>query len=576
MLQLKNYLEENNISVKDFAKITKVKEKKLNRVLEDQAFFSGDEAEKVAAFLGVSSNELYHGVVERKGELPEVAEQNNLNHFKYFIKNRFKNARRFNSFLDFVFGCGIGATSISYIVGMFMGITGLPTLLRSADTMLFGFLIPVLFIEYFVVIASNKVFKKCSVKGNGIKIEGACISALILMYAITCFTKEFIPVESFVLTVLGAVALLVLSIIPLFKTKPFKNRFLHFVVYLIPTVFLIVADVFSEKYVEKITPAGEELFTESLSSASAIMGLVFYVIILGVFSYSLVLFYNVFIEGIGQKIQPMKLEKSISRKKFVMHTVSSVLVGCIIFLGINASQGLYLKFLFTNIFDGQEDIVNWTSEFITDFETQFKKGEYDIIEFEGMEIKIPEGFSFDKKSEYSIVYKKGEDRHLIVSKPIGADLTNMDLEMFGENFGDGKYTEEQKAEMKEDFVKYFGFYPQNMYEWQKIQGLVTLDDVDMFNARKTAMLMMPLMMKAVAGIPDSEYYLYENGDLYATINIHIVENEETGNREIVSVSYGTMDLEYSFTLAHPDQDNSITIEEVTKILNSIEQNKSTK
>jgi plasmid maintenance system antidote protein VapI len=79
--EFKNYLSEKNISVKEFAKITKVKEKKLSRVLDNQAFFSDDEATRVSSFLGVSKNELYHGVIERKGELPEVAEQNNINHF---------------------------------------------------------------------------------------------------------------------------------------------------------------------------------------------------------------------------------------------------------------------------------------------------------------------------------------------------------------------------------------------------------------------------------------------------------------------------------------------------------------
>ena len=74
MTELKNYLTEKNISLKDFAKFTKVKEKKLTRVLDNQAFFSDDEATRVSSFLGVSKNELYHGVIQRKGELPEVAE----------------------------------------------------------------------------------------------------------------------------------------------------------------------------------------------------------------------------------------------------------------------------------------------------------------------------------------------------------------------------------------------------------------------------------------------------------------------------------------------------------------------
>ena len=70
MTELINYLSEKNISVKDFAKITKIKVKRLNAVLNNQAFFSEGELNRVSAFLGVSKNELMHGVIERKGELP--------------------------------------------------------------------------------------------------------------------------------------------------------------------------------------------------------------------------------------------------------------------------------------------------------------------------------------------------------------------------------------------------------------------------------------------------------------------------------------------------------------------------
>ena len=48
MTELKNYLTEKNISLKDFAKITKVKAKKLTRILDNQAFFSDDEATRAS------------------------------------------------------------------------------------------------------------------------------------------------------------------------------------------------------------------------------------------------------------------------------------------------------------------------------------------------------------------------------------------------------------------------------------------------------------------------------------------------------------------------------------------------
>ena len=150
---------------------------------------------------------------------------------------------------------------------------------------------------------------------------------------------------------------------------------------------------------------------------------------------------------------------------------------------------------------------------------------------------------------------------------------SLDFDLFDEDFGDGKLTEEQLEGIKEDFVKSFGFYPKNFFEWQKLNGMVTLDDIDIFNPRKTALLSTVFIMKATATIPDSEYYLYENGDLYATITIHSIKNKEKGTtKEMVSVSFGSPNLEYSITMARPDQDNNKTIEEVTKILNSVKMN----
>ena len=152
------------------------------------------------------------------------------------------------------------------------------------------------------------------------------------------------------------------------------------------------------------------------------------------------------------------------------------------------------------------------------------------------------------------------------------NIKTKDFDLFDEDFGDGKLTEEQKEELKSDYIKYFGVYPKNMYEWHKLNGSVTLDDIDIFNPRKTALLSTTLIMKSVAAVPDSQYYLYENGDLYANIIIHTNENEEKGDKEMVSVSFGSPNLEYSFTLVRPDQDNDKTIEEVTKILNSVKMN----
>lgn len=567
MTELKNYLSEKNISVKDFAKITNVKEKKLNRVFDNQAFFSDDEATRVSSFLGVSKNELYHGVIERKGELPEVAENNNLNHFRYYVKNRFKKYRYIGNILAFITGGLFAVLTMGYVGLMFYGITGLPTILRSLEVMLCCLIIPVFGSVLFGDIAKEKLLEKYATAHCKINLESVGVSVMLLVYSICAFANDFIPVVSLILILLGAVSLPAISVISPFKKAPFKNRGLQFFVYMIPTIVLIVAEVFIRNYVVEITPAEAGVAGHALATASNFFSYVFALVISAVFSFCLLGFAKPFIKGVGKFFEPVKKTKTISKQKIIAKTTLCILLCVASYLSITLLQGIYLKNMYTNMFEGQEETVNWTSELITDYDTQFKKGEYDVIKFEGMKIKIPESYKFNKDSDYASVYKKGEDSIIMLQKPMYE--YSHDFDIFDEDFGDGKLTEEQLEGIKEDFIKSFGFYPKTFYEWQKLNGMVTLDDIDIFNPRKTAILSTVLIMKATAVVPNSEYYLYENGDLYATIIISTIENEEKGNREMVSISFGSTDLKYGVTMARPDQDNETTIEEIIKILNSI-------
>lgn len=568
--ELKNYLTEKNISVKDFAKITKVKEKKLTRVLDNQAFFTEAELDRVSAFLGVSKNELCCGVFERKGELPEVAEQNNLNHFRYYIKNRFKKLRYIGNILAFITGGLFAVLTLGYVGLMFYGITGLPTILRSLEVILCCLIIPVFGSVLFGDIAKEKLLEKDATAHCKINLESVGVSVMLLVYSICAFVNGFIPVVSLILILLGAVSLPAISVISPFKKAPFKNRGLQFFVYMIPTIVLIVAEVFIRNYVVVITPAESGVAGHALATASNFFSYVFALVISVVFSFCLLGFAKPFIKGVGKFFEPVKKTKTISKQKIIAKTILCILLCVASYLSITLLQGMYLKNMYTNMFEGQEETVNWTADFVTDFESQYKKGEYNVVKFEGLKMKIPKGYKFDKEGEYTTYYKSGEDRLLMLQKTFVSE--SLDFDLFDEDFGDGKLTEEQLEGIKEDFVKSFGFYPKNFYEWQKLNGMVTLDDIDIFNPRKTTLLSTVFIMKATAIIPDSEYYLYENRDLYATIIIHTIENEEKGDKEMVSVSFGSPNLEYSFTLARPDQDNDKTIEEVTKILNSVKVN----
>ena len=567
MTELRTYLSENNISVKEFAILTKVKEEKINSVLNNRAFFSHSEATRVSAFLRVSPNEFYHGVIHRKGELPEVAEQNNLNHFRYYIRTRYKK----DNILFDVFASTLGIFSallcFSYIFLMFAGVAGLPTLLRRFDILLPCFIIPVFSIPCFCDISKDKVFGKRASSYGNIRIETFGMSFVLILYSVFAFVNRLMPVESLVLSVLGAAILSALSIKPPFSDKPLDKRGLKFAVCMIPALFLVGAKCFVMHYVNEISPEETDAIGDALSVASDFFDFVLGLFILAVLYLSLVLYYKSFFNGIGRKFfKPAKKSKSIGKGRLAVYIIGCILIGCAAFTSIWLSQGVYLKYMYSDMFAGEEETVNWTNEFITDFETEFEKGECDVVEFEGMKIKIPKGYFFSSDSEYNVVYKNSDGYLIAFQKPISND--SLDIDYFEEYFGD-KLTEKQIADLKQQFIDSFGFYPTNYFEWTKLYGTVTLDDVDIFNPTKTALLSTVFIMKAVTVVPDSEYYLYENGDLCARIIIHTIESK---NREMVNISFGSTNLEYGITISNHDRDNSISIEEVTKILNSIEVN----
>lgn len=569
MIELKNYLTEQNISVKDFAKITKIKAKRLNTVLSGTACFTTGELDRISAFLGVSRNELMHGVTERKGELPEVAEQNNLNHFRYYIKTRLKGVKRLFNLFDLFGGFSFVAIWALYIISLFMGISGLPTILRSADIMLLCFIIPGCGIFLLNDIARIKVIEKRTIPDSKINLETLGISILLLIFSISAFVNDFIPVEALALIITGAVALSVLFIVSPFKNKPFNNRFLQFIVYMLPTAILIGAEAFIRNYVVDITPEEEGAVGEALATASDMFCMVFALLIFGVFYFSMVQYCNVFVKGAGKYFIPYKREGAISKGKLTRYIIAYVLVACVVFLSVLASQGIFLKYIFTNTLAEQEESVNWTADFITDYDNQFKKGEYQVVEYEGMRVKIPKGYKLDKATEYTITYKKDDQNAIIFQIPIESGLENSD-------YAEEVLTAEQRDLIKASFIKEYGFYPETIYEWQKIMGMVTSEDIDIFNPQKTAVLYSVLTMKAVATTGDFSYYLYEKDGMYASITSHLVENNESGNRDVVMISFGSMDLEYGIMFTHPAQEEAATVDKIEKIINSIEQNKTQK
>ena len=565
MIELKNYLATNNISVKDFAKITKIKAKRLNTVLSGTACFTTGELDRISAFLGVSKNELMHGVTERKGELPEVAEQNNLNHFNYYLKNKFKTRKNVHRFLEVLLGVSGAGLLIAYVAAMFLGVSGLPTILRSIDVMIFCLILPLIGISMIQDFAFDKIYKKKSVKENNIKKESLAFSAIVLSFAIVSFVNEFIPVIVLIFLIVSAIAQVLLSFASAFKNKPFINGFARFGFYAIPTILMLVASGFLENFINENVP--DDVMSSSSAFALVFVGLMLFWLMFASFVFALKQADNVFVEGVGNIVSPMKRKKTITKKRMTVSTVIYGLFACLIFLGICASQGLYLKFIYASMFEGQEETVNWTSEYITDYETRYKKGEYDVVKYKGNKIEVPEGYKLNRKNGETLTYKKGDNSYLMLTEVYSDEIS---LGLFDNNYDEGKITEKQKKELKEDFIKYFGVYPTTMYEWQKLYGSITLDDINIFNPKKTALMSSIFIMKSVCTVPDSEYYLYENGDLYATILIHTITNEEKGTtNELVDISFGSTALEYNVSLIRPAEKGERALEDAIRILNSI-------
>ena len=563
MTELKNLLIEKNISVKEFSKITKVKEKKLNRVIDNQAFFSDAEASRVSAFLGVSKNELYHGVVERKGELSEVTAENNINHFRYYYKTRFNSAIVLLNIFAAIGGLFFVGVAFSYIILMLAGITGLPTILREIDVLLLGYVIPACLMFCLCDIAKEKTLEKKATPFGTLNVESIGISLMLIAFAIVTYVNDFSPVVSLVLTIVGAVLLSVITIFSPFKKLPFSNRVLQLVLYMIPTALLSISEAFVLKYVKSITPVEEGATGEALATAADLFGIIFALLIFGVLYFSLISYYKAFLNATGSFFTPIKKVKSITKCKLAQHITIAVVIGSLTFLSIWVSQGVYLKYIYTNVLGEHVESTNWTAEYITDFDNQFKKGEYQVVEYEGMQVKIPKGYKLDKETEYTITYKKDDQNSIIFSKPINSGIGDS-------AYAESALTPEQRASLEECYIEGYGFYPQTMYEWHKIMGMVTPDDIDIFNPKKTVAQYTVLTMKAIATTSDFSYYLYENDGLYASITTHLVENNEKGNRDLVSIAFGSMDLEYTIMFTNPVQDENANVEKIEKILNSIE------
>lgn len=566
MTELINYLSEKNISVKDFAKITKIKTKRLNMILNNQAYFNNKEMEVVSAFLGVSKNELFHGVTERKGELYEVTEQNNLNHFRYYLKNRFKTRKNIHRFLEALLGFFGGGLLVFYVVLMFIGISGLPTILRSFDVMIFCLIMPLIGMCWIQDFSFEKIYKKKSVKENNLKKESIAFSAIVLLFGTVSFVNEFIPLTVFIFLLLSAISQILLSVTSVLKNKAFINGLVRFGLYAVPTILMLAASGLLEGFLDKNVP-DDIMSSSSNAVAMVIIGLMLFWLIFASFIFALKQMDNVFIEGVGNLVSPMKKEKTITKKRMAVSFAIYGLFVCLVFVGISASQGLYLKYMYTAMFEGQEETVNWTAEYITDYETRYKKGEYDVVKYKGNKIEVPVGYKLNRKTDEKITYKKGENSHLMLST---LHYDEKSLGLFDNDYGEDKITEKQKQELKEDFIKYFGVYPTTMYEWQKLYGSITLDDVNILNPKKTALMLSIFAMKSICTVPDSEYYLYENGELYATILIHTINNKEKGTtNELVDICFGSTDLEYNITLIRPAEKGDGALEDAIRILNSI-------
>lgn len=571
MFDLNKLLSDKGVDQKDFCKMTGISKKRFNNLLANKSMLRLTEIERVSAFLGVSVPEMFNGVYVRKGELEEVAKTNNVNRFSYFLKPATK---KYDRFLEFAEVLGTVFFIVFYLLFTSTIIFNLLNVTFVTEIAVLALIVPVNLAWEGMRVGKKLIGKNIPPKQSHINYVSASFIIAFLLMGITTFAKGIINIPVFVLLLICAVLVEIPMLLPKLKIKDTIKELCGYVSIGLSAVlsfvsFALVSNSGNDIKVDFENPY-ELLFSNELPMLlrqSLVAAALFLI------SFTLIIFFvlykkHQFVTKAYTYFVPMTEDVKENKANVAIKLIAAFLSVAIVTVVVLGFEGAFYKALYSTAFEEAE--INWTAEYIEDFESSFSEGEFDTIENNGATIQIPKGYILEADENDIRRYKNDKDEYIVFDFDDSlTDSFTVDLyDIIAEN-GEVEIPKEFKEEKRKEFERYLGVYPKTFYEWEKLYSSYTLDDISILNGTRSRLLLSVFVMKSVVGMSQSEHYLYERDDIYASVaSIH----NETTDRYSYSVRFDKLDSvasRYNISVVTTSDNAEEAYDVMVKILNSI-------
>ncbi len=542
MFDLNKLLSDKGVDQKDFCEMTGISKKRFDNLLAQKSVLSLPEIERVSAFLGVSVPEFFNGVYVRKGELEEVAKANNVNRFSYFLKSATK---KYDRFLEFAELLGTVFFIVFYLLFTSTIIFNLLNVTFVTEIAVLALVIPCSFAWECMRIGKKLIGKNIPPKQSHINYVSASFVIAFLLMGITTFAKGIIDIPVFVLLLVCSVLVAIPMLLPKLKIKDTVKELCGYVSIGLSAVlsfvsFVLVSNRGNDIKVDFENPY-ELLFSNEIPMLlrQSLVGAALFLI-----SFTLIIFFvlykkHQFVTKAYTYFVPMTEDVKENKANVAIKLIAAFLSVAIVTVVALGFEGAFYKALYSTAFEESE--INWTAEYIEDFDSSFSEGEFDTIENNGAKIHIPKEFVLseddeDKDVNVGINEDTGEEENKDADENSALSYKNDNEELISFQFddvysdgftydlykliaesGDVEVPEEFLEKKQKEYERYFGVYPETYFDWMKLCSSYTIDDISIFNGTKARLLLSVFVMKSVAGTYDTDRYLYERDGVCASI-----------------------------------------------------------
>ncbi len=263
-----------------------------------------------------------------------------------------------------------------------------------------------------------------------------------------------------------------------------------------------------------------------------------------------------------------KEEQNKSKKKiFKKALITIVALFVVVSVAFTLFPGLAYKIHCQNMQKGQEINTQWETKDIS-----FKKGESKRISMDWFSVAIPKELKktdFESSLDNTTLDMYKDEDIAVVSIQRVTDNPYADFNLF-EISGDASEEEKAVDELYLlNFQKYFGFIPQNMYEYQRLAASLDADDMKVYDYLQCVLytqLITTAQMLSFGG--SNEVYYVDTDRTYGEITVIPPLSEEYGRLMATYsvVDKYNLDVDYRVIISIPNNDRNL----LHKIINSVE------